>query len=70
MKAEEIRRLSAADCEKELDSRRKALLNLRCRGALGESVNSAEMTRLRREIARILTVQRETAGAANRSAGE
>lgn len=60
MNAEDIRRMAPEERETELGGLRRELLNLRCRIALGEDVNSNEVRRVRRDIARFLTVARQT----------
>ncbi len=65
MKATELRRMDAPELNNELEKTRRGLLNLRCRVSMGEEVKPGEIKAARREIARILTVQRERAAAEN-----
>ncbi|MGO9558278.1 MAG: 50S ribosomal protein L29 [Acidimicrobiales bacterium] len=57
--ASELRELDEDELQTRLDNGRKELFNLRFQAATGRLDNSARVTQIRREIARVLTVQRE-----------
>lgn len=59
MKAHELRELSREELVTELATQREALFHLRVRGVSGEVAAASEFGRIRRDIARILTVLRE-----------
>ena len=59
MKASEIRQKSAEDVGKELADLHKEQFNLRMQHATGQLQRSTELKRVRRDIARIKTVQTE-----------
>lgn len=59
MKASEIREKSAEDIAKELAELHKEQFNLRMQHATGQLQRSTELKRVRRDIARIKTVQTE-----------
>ncbi|HEY40396.1 MAG TPA: 50S ribosomal protein L29 [Dehalococcoidia bacterium] len=59
MKVEEIRALSPAELAKQLEKAHEELFNLRFRAVTKQLVNHREIPRLRKEIARMKTVQRE-----------
>ncbi len=59
MKAGELRELSREELLTELVTQREALFRLRVRGTTGEAAAPSEFTRIRRDIARLLTVLRE-----------
>ncbi len=59
MKASEIRQKSAEDTVKELAELHKEQFNLRMQHATGQLQRSSELKRVRRDIARIKTVQTE-----------
>lgn len=61
MKASELRQLSREELITELANQRETLFRLRVRRATGEAAEASESTRVRRDIARILTVLREQA---------
>jgi large subunit ribosomal protein L29 len=69
VKAQELRQLSEEELLKELASLREARFRLRIRRATGEAAIASEFTRLRREVARILTLlaERERAQASQPS---
>lgn len=58
-RAEEIRALSDAELKRELEEAHHELFNLRFRLATRQHTNSAELARVRRKIARIMTIARE-----------
>ena len=59
MRARDLRDLTDADLVEKLAERRQELFNLRFQAATGALENSARLRLAKREIARILTVQRE-----------
>ncbi len=59
LKISEIRALSAEDMTKKLGEAHKELLDLRFRLATKQLVNSHELLRAKRDIARLNTVLRE-----------
>ncbi len=59
MKASELREMSAEALEKEVESRKRELLDIRCQVSLGEDIRPHQLKTLRREIARINTVLTE-----------
>jgi len=54
-----MRQLSQEELLKELAGQREALFRLRIRRATGEAAVASEFSRLRREVARILTLLAE-----------
>lgn len=61
MKVAELREKSLADLQKELFERRKEQFNLRMQRATGQLTRPDQLRKVRREIARIKTVQNEKA---------
>ena len=61
MKASEIRELTADELERKLAETRQELFNLRFQHATGALDNTAELTRVKRDIARLLTMAGEGA---------
>ena len=59
MRARELRDLTDEDLQQKLADTRQELFNLRFQAATGALDNSARLRLAKREIARILTVQRE-----------
>ena len=59
MRARELRDLTDDDLQQKLADTRQELFNLRFQAATGALENSARLRLAKREIARILTVQRE-----------
>ena len=59
LKAKEIRELSDEDLAQKVADTRQALINLRFQHALGQLENTAQIRLLRRELARLLTIQRD-----------
>ena len=59
MKVEEIRALSSEELVKQLEQAHQELFNLRFRLATRQLVNHRELPRVKREIARIMTIMRE-----------
>lgn len=64
MKSNELREKTTEDLQELAQTLRKGLFNLRFRGATDRVENSAEFSRTRRDIARILTILRERAAGA------
>jgi large subunit ribosomal protein L29 len=63
MKASELRMKSVEELGKELIELRKAQFSLRMQLATQQSNNTAQLGKLRKDIARIKTILRERAGA-------
>lgn len=61
MKSSELRNKSDADLGKELVELRREQFNLRMQAATGALQGSHQFGRIRRDIARIKTIQRERA---------
>ena len=59
MRARELRDLTDDELQQKLADTRQELFNLRFQAATGALDNSARLRLAKREIARILTVQRE-----------
>jgi large subunit ribosomal protein L29 len=57
--ADEIRELDAEELDLKLVEARKELFNLRFQAATGRLDNNARVAQVRRDIARLLTVQRD-----------
>ncbi|HLQ26151.1 MAG TPA: 50S ribosomal protein L29 [Acidiferrobacterales bacterium] len=64
MELKEIRALSAEDRVKELHELLREQFNLRMQTATGQLANTSRLGKVRREIARILTVANEKTGTA------
>jgi large subunit ribosomal protein L29 len=58
-KSEEIRKLSDADLEKELEEAHRRLFSLRLQTETRQIANHRELPRARRLVARLKTVRRE-----------
>jgi len=56
--AAEMRELDDAELENKLVEARKELFNLRFQAATGRLDNNARVTQVRKDVARLLTVQR------------
>ena len=63
MDAKDYRDMTDDELEHRLDEARQELFNLRFQSATGQLENIAQLKLKRREIARILTVREERAGA-------
>ena len=61
MKANEIRELSPDDVAKRMQEARQELFNLRFQHATGALENTSRLTLVKRELARLLTIQSEHA---------
>lgn len=59
MRADEIRALSDEELAKQLEEARRELFNLRFRLATRQLVNHREISRVKRNIARMMTIMRE-----------
>lgn len=59
MKVKEIRALSDAELVKKINDTREGLMNLRFQLAMGSLTDTTALRRTRRDLARLLTVQRE-----------
>ena len=59
MKAKELRELTPEELRTELRQQEQALFNLRMQLASGQLDDSSKIRKVRRDIARILTVLRE-----------
>lgn len=65
MKPSEMRQLSAADFAREVEARKKELMELRFQAAMGQLAQPHRVRQLRREVAQLNTIQGE-----QRRAGE
>ena len=61
LKADEIRSLEADELTEKLAAAREELFNLRFQHATGALENTAKITAVRRNLARLLTIRREGA---------
>ncbi len=59
MKANEVRKMSAADLEKKLGELKKDLFQLRLQHATNQLENPVRIAQVKRDIARVKTVIRE-----------
>ncbi|ALW89715.1 50S ribosomal protein L29 [Deinococcus arenae] len=59
MKLSDMRNLQAADFAKEIESRKKELMELRFQAAVGNLAQPHRVKQLRREVAQLNTVQAE-----------
>ena len=59
MKLSDMRNLKAADFAKEIESRKKELMELRFQAAVGNLAQPHRVKQLRREVAQLNTVQAE-----------
>lgn len=64
MKAKDLQGKSPAELDKELTDLLKAQFNLRMQKATQQLTNTSQIKLVRRDIARVRTVQRQKAGAA------
>ena len=62
MKASELRSKDAAELSKELESLLKAQFNLRMQRATQQLSNTSQISKVRRDIARVRTLLAENAG--------
>ena len=70
MKASELRKKSASELQSELMSLRKEQFALRLQRSTGQAVKPDQFGKVRRNIARVKTVQRSVRLAAARSGGK
>lgn len=68
MNAQELRDLSDTELDEKLDDFKQELFNLRFELATGQLDNYARLRQVRRDIARVMTVQRERELRASRTA--
>lgn len=66
MKVEEIRKMSDEELSSELASLKEELFKLRFQHATNQLDNPAQITQVKRDIARVMTIQREKQLAANK----
>ena len=66
MKVEEIRKMSDEELSNELASLKEELFKLRFQLATNQLDNPAQITQVKRDIARVKTIQREKQLAANK----
>ena len=59
MRISDIRKLNYQELEKELESSRKELFNLRFRASTRQLTNYREVNQVKKKIARLMTVMRE-----------
>jgi large subunit ribosomal protein L29 len=63
MKASDLRQKNVADLAKELLALRKAQFSARMQLATQQLTNTSQLGKMRKDIARVKTIQREKAGA-------
>ncbi len=61
MKADNVRDLNADDITAKLEETREELFNLRFQRATGALENTSRIAAVRRDVARLLTIERERA---------
>ena len=66
MKVEEIRKMSDEELSSELTSLKEELFKLRFQLATNQLDNTAQIAQVKRDIARVITIQREKQLAANK----
>ena len=66
MKVEEIRKMSDEELSSELTSLKEELFKLRFQHATNQLDNPAQIAQVKRDIARVMTIQREKQLAANK----
>ena len=66
MKVEEIRKMSDEELSSELASLKEELFKLRFQHATKQLDNPAQIAQVKRDIARVMTIQREKQLAANK----
>ncbi|GGK41378.1 50S ribosomal protein L29 [Deinococcus malanensis] len=59
MKPSDMRQLKAEDFQKEINSRKKELMELRFQAAMGNLAQPHRVTQLRREVAQLNTIRGE-----------
>ena len=65
MKPKDIRELSLAELEKKNRDTRQELLHLRMRKQMGQVEDTSQLQQLKRDIARLETIQREKTATAH-----
>lgn len=63
MKASELKNKSEAELQKELLDLRKAQFSLRMQGATQQLTNTSQLGKVRKDIARVKTIQHQKASA-------
>ncbi|ANE44266.1 50S ribosomal protein L29 [Deinococcus oregonensis] len=63
MKPSDMRSLQAADFKKEIDARKKELMELRFQAAMGTLAQPHRVTQLRREVAQLNTIRGQLSAA-------
>ena len=66
MKVEEIRKMSDEELSSELTSLKEELFKLRFQLATNQLDNTSQIAQVKRDIARVMTIQREKQLAANK----
>ncbi|MBQ1292752.1 MAG: 50S ribosomal protein L29 [Clostridiales bacterium] len=66
MKVEEIRKMSDEELSSELTSLKEELFKLRFELATNQLDNTSQIAQVKRDIARVMTIQREKQLAANK----
>ena len=66
MKVEEIRKMTDEELSSELASLKEELFKLRFQHATNQLDNPAQIAQVKRDIARVMTIQREKQLAANK----
>ena len=66
MKVEDIRKMSTEELNSELASLKEELFKLRFQHATKQLENPAQITQVKRDIARVMTIKREQELAANK----
>ncbi len=69
MKASEIKRMTPDEREDQLTSLKKEQFNLRFQRASGQLANTARVREVRRDIARLMTVEQQVKTAAKKAEG-
>ncbi len=64
MKLSEMRALSMGDFDREVQDRKRQLMELRFQAATSQLADSSQVAKLRREVAQLLTVRTELQRAA------
>lgn len=59
MKLSDMRSLKAEDFQKEIEARKKELMEMRFQGAMGNLAQPHRVKQLRREVAQLNTIRRE-----------
>lgn len=59
MKANEIRKMNTADIQNEISALKKELFDLRFQAAVGQLDNTAQLSKIKKDIARMYTILTE-----------